>query len=84
MNATIIGTGYVGRTTGLALAYIGHQVTCVDKNPEIIRKLARGEATIHEPGLEELLDKGKQRLSYRQDIPDPNYFLSINPTCTMS
>ncbi|MEM7738164.1 MAG: UDP-glucose/GDP-mannose dehydrogenase family protein, partial [Deinococcota bacterium] len=65
-----IGTGYVGLTTGLALAYIGHQVTCVDKNPEIIRKLARGEATIHEPGLEELLDKGKQRLSYRQDIPE--------------
>ncbi|MEM6427781.1 MAG: UDP-glucose/GDP-mannose dehydrogenase family protein [Deinococcota bacterium] len=70
MNATIIGTGYVGLTTGLALAYIGHQVTCIDKNPDIIRKLARGEATIHEPGLEELLDKGKQRLSYRQDIPE--------------
>lgn len=70
MNATIIGTGYVGLTTGLALAYIGHQVTCIDKNPDIIRKLARGEATIHEPGLEELLNKGKQRLSYRQDIPE--------------
>jgi UDPglucose 6-dehydrogenase len=70
MNATIIGTGYVGLTTGLALAYIGHQVTCIDKNPDIIRKLEQGQPTIHEPGLEELLDKGKQRLSYRQDIPE--------------
>ncbi|HLV11865.1 MAG TPA: NAD-binding protein, partial [Trueperaceae bacterium] len=31
MNVTIIGTGYVGLTTGTALAYLGHDVTCVDK-----------------------------------------------------
>ncbi|HEX7001326.1 MAG TPA: NAD-binding protein, partial [Trueperaceae bacterium] len=31
MNVIIIGTGYVGLTTGTALAYLGHSVTCVDK-----------------------------------------------------
>ncbi|HEX7003874.1 MAG TPA: UDP-glucose/GDP-mannose dehydrogenase family protein [Trueperaceae bacterium] len=55
MNVTIIGTGYVGLTTGVALGYLGHDVTCVDKNPAIVEKLSNGQATIHEPGLEELL-----------------------------
>ncbi|MEX2536009.1 MAG: UDP-glucose/GDP-mannose dehydrogenase family protein [Trueperaceae bacterium] len=55
MNVTIIGTGYVGLTTGVALGYLGHDVTCVDKNPSIVERLSRGESTIHEPGIEELL-----------------------------
>src|SRR5690625_1667051 len=67
MNVTIIGTGYVGITTGLSLAYLGHDVTCIDKNPDIIARLRRGEATIHEPGLEELLAATSAR--FEQDIP---------------
>src|SRR5690606_41375202 len=69
MNVTIIGTGYVGLTTGTALAYIGHEVTCVDKKPEIVERLAAGEPTIHEDGLRELLAAGKSRLRFRTDIP---------------
>jgi UDPglucose 6-dehydrogenase len=38
----VIGTGYVGLTTGLALAYLGHKVSCVDKDPEIVEKLKKG------------------------------------------
>jgi hypothetical protein len=30
MTVSVIGTGYVGLTTGLCLAYIGHDVCCVD------------------------------------------------------
>ena len=30
MNVVIVGTGYVGLTTGVALAYLGHEVTCLD------------------------------------------------------
>jgi len=33
MQVAIIGCGYVGLTTGAALAYLGHQVTGVDKDP---------------------------------------------------
>lgn len=68
MNVTIIGTGYVGLTTGLSLAWLGHSVTCVDKNPAIIEKLEKGIATIHEPGLEELLAVTNAR--FRSDIPE--------------
>lgn len=60
LNVIIVGTGYVGLTTGLALGYLGHRVTCVDKDTAIIDKLERGISTIFEPGLEELLaDSGR-------------------------
>ena len=69
MNVTIIGTGYVGLTTGVALAYFGHSVTCVDKNPKIVEALNRGQLTIHEPGLAELLEGARSHLKFRTDIP---------------
>lgn len=70
MKVTIIGTGYVGLTTGAALAYLGHDVTCVDKKPEIIEKLSGGEPTIFEDGLRELLQAGRPNLTFRTDIPE--------------
>lgn len=68
MNVTIIGTGYVGLTTGLSLSYLGHDVTCVDKNQDIVERLKRSEPTIHEAGLKELLEATKA--SFRTDIPE--------------
>jgi len=67
MNVTIIGTGYVGLTTGTALGFLGHNVTCVDKNPEVVDRLSRGEATIHERGLEELLKEAD--ICFTTEIP---------------
>ncbi len=70
MRVVIIGTGYVGLTTGVALAYTGHDVICVDKNPAIVERLVTGEPTIHEPGLEELLHLAAANLSFRTDLPE--------------
>lgn len=69
MKVTIIGTGYVGLTTGLALAYVGHDVTCVDTNPRVVERLRAGEATIFERGLPELLAEVKGRMGIRGEIP---------------
>jgi UDPglucose 6-dehydrogenase len=69
MNVTIIGTGYVGLTTGVALGFLGHKVTCVDKNPAIVQKLQSGRVTIHEPGLEQLLHSATPNLTFGTTIP---------------
>jgi UDPglucose 6-dehydrogenase len=74
MRVTILGTGYVGLTTGVALAYLGHDVCCVDKDEEKIEQLKRGIPPIYEPHLEELLELSKSRLrfltSYEESVPD--------------
>ena len=70
MKVSIIGTGYVGLTTGLALSFIGHKVNCIDKNGAIVEKLRSGVMTIHEPGLEELYELGKQNLKIETAIPE--------------
>jgi UDPglucose 6-dehydrogenase len=69
MKVTIIGTGYVGLTTGLGLAYLGHDVTCVDTNPSVVARLSRGEATIFESGLPELLNAVKHRIAFCEQVP---------------
>ncbi len=74
MNVAVIGTGYVGITTGVTLAYVGHTVTCVDINPQKLALLRSGKAPIYEPGLEELMHAAKDRLSftdnYAEAIPE--------------
>lgn len=64
MNVTIIGSGYVGLTTGAVLAYLGNQVTLLDIDERKIDLLKKGKSPIHERGLEELLHTAKDRLKF--------------------
>ncbi|MCL1631173.1 UDP-glucose/GDP-mannose dehydrogenase family protein [Sporolactobacillus sp. CPB3-1] len=57
MKIAVIGTGYVGLVTGVALSEIGNRVTCIDVDPSKVEKLSNGIPTIYEPGLEELIRK---------------------------
>ena len=54
----VIGTGYVGLTTGAYLAHLGHQVTCADIFEEKVARLRKGDVPILEAGLEELVTEG--------------------------
>ena len=57
MKITIIGTGYVGLTTAVVLAYLNHNVSAVDKDEGILSLLHEGKSPIHEPGIQSLLDE---------------------------
>ena len=62
----VIGTGYVGLTTGACFAHLGHHVVCADVDAGKVERLSRGEVPILEAGLEELLRAGLDsgRLSF--------------------
>jgi len=63
MTSTIavIGTGYVGLTTGACFAHLGHHVVCADIVAEKVERLQRGEIPIHEAGLQEIVRDGLDR-----------------------
>jgi UDPglucose 6-dehydrogenase len=70
VKVTIIGAGYVGLTTGVALAYLGHEVTAVDKDQSKIDLLKQGRSPIHERGIEALMGEAAPRLEFVSEIPD--------------
>lgn len=54
----VIGTGYVGLTSGACLAHLGHEVVCADIDEPKIALLAKGVVPIHEQGLARLVTQG--------------------------
>ena len=69
-RVAVFGAGYVGLVTGACFAELGHDVTIRDVLPERIDALRRGEVPIYEPGLEELLARNAERLTYTLDVAD--------------
>ena len=42
MGVGIFGTGYAGLVTAVGLAEVGHTVTAIDKDPDIVARLSDG------------------------------------------
>ena len=66
----VFGAGYVGLVTGACFAELGHRVTVRDVIPARIEALRRGEVPIFEPGLEDLLERNRERLSFTLDVSE--------------
>jgi len=58
------GAGYAGLVSGVCLADLGHTVVIRDVVPERIELLEQGTVPFHEPGLEELIARNRDRLVF--------------------
>lgn len=57
MKICVIGTGYVGLTTAVSFAMMGHDVIGIDIDQAKVARLQAGETGIYEPNLEDELQK---------------------------
>lgn len=69
MQIAIAGTGYVGLVTGVCLAEVGWNVTCIDIDEEKVKMMKSGISPIYEENLEELMQKNYQhgKIDYTTD-----------------
>lgn len=89
MRVAIIGTGYVGLTTGVCLGFLGHSVACLDTDQAKIAALLRGKVPIYEPNLSDLLEEARPNLcftaSYAEAIPGAEViFIAVGTPPTVS
>ena len=74
MIISVIGTGYVGLTTGAILAAVGHKVYCVDIDAHKLEVIRSGRSFFYEPGLDFFVAQGIKTnkliptLSYKEAI----------------
>ncbi|MDD3562650.1 MAG: UDP-glucose/GDP-mannose dehydrogenase family protein [Candidatus Cloacimonetes bacterium] len=70
MNLAVIGSGYVGLTSGACFADMGNNVICVDNDTDKIKQLKEGKVPIYEPGLQAMVQRNVEegRLSFSTDL----------------
>jgi len=83
-NICVVGTGYVGLTTGVCFADLGHSVTCIEIDLHKLELLRSGKSPIFEPGLEEVQERNMRagRLRFTDDyavgIPEAEFiFITV-------
>jgi len=64
----VIGVGWVGLVTAACFAELGHQVIARDIIPEKVEALSRGDVTIFEPGLTEMIQRNLERITFTTDM----------------
>jgi UDPglucose 6-dehydrogenase len=84
MRLVTFGVGYVGLVTGTGLAELGHDVLCIDIDPERVRQLKDGILPIYEPGLGDIVRRNERagRLQFETQVTSPfdeadAYFLAV-------
>ncbi len=66
----VVGTGYVGLSTGVGLAELGHQVVCLDVDAGKVEILQSGVSPIAEAGMDEAISRNlsQNNLSFSTDV----------------
>lgn len=83
MRITVVGGGYVGLTTGVCFAHLGHEVLLVEKVPKKVELLKAGKSPIYEPGLEDMLQENirKNRISFTTSLKEGLEFSQVIFIC---
>jgi UDPglucose 6-dehydrogenase len=66
----VIGVGWVGLVTATCFAELGHRVVAMDVDAAKVAALRDGEAPIHEPGIDDLLRRNRERLLFTTEIAE--------------
>jgi UDPglucose 6-dehydrogenase len=64
----VVGAGWVGLVTGACFAELGHRVVVREIIPEKVESLRSGEVPIHEPGLPEMIERNRERLTFTTEM----------------
>ena len=80
MRMTVIGTGYLGATHAACMAELGHEVLGIDVDEHKIAQLSKGEVPFYEPGLPEVLSRGREagRLAFSTDFAQAAQFANVH------
>ena len=70
IKTAVVGTGYVGLSTGVGLSELGHAVTCADIDAKKIEVLNSGKSPIAEAGMEDGMSRNVAagRLTFTTDV----------------
>ncbi|MDX6637627.1 MAG: UDPglucose 6-dehydrogenase [Solirubrobacterales bacterium] len=66
----VVGVGWVGLVTAACFAELGNEVVALDILSEKIDALNRGDVPFHEPGIAELLERNRERLTFTTEMPE--------------
>ena len=70
IKTAVVGTGYVGLSTGVGLSELGHAVACADIDARKIEVLNTGKSPIAEAGMEDGISRNVAagRLTFTTDV----------------
>src|SRR5690349_1400901 len=66
----VVGVGWVGLVTAACFADLGNEVVALDIDESKVEALRAGEVPIHEPGMEELLERSRGRLRFTTSMDE--------------
>jgi UDPglucose 6-dehydrogenase len=70
MQLSIIGLGKLGAPMAAVMAHKGHKVVGVDINPAFVAAIQDSRAPVNEPGLSELIQANRERLTATMDYEE--------------
>jgi UDPglucose 6-dehydrogenase len=70
VRLAVFGAGYVGLVTGACFAELGHDVVVRDVVASKIDALRAGRVPIHESGLDDMLERNRERLAFTLDVAE--------------